>query len=177
VVHQSLQRWLGDETGPEPAGPDPLEEVVRRYLRAFGPAAPADVTTWSGITGLGPTFARMRDELTTYRDEAGRELFDLAGLPLAPEDTPAPVRLLGRYDNVWLAHRARDRVTSPERRKRWMGSNGGVGATVFVDGQLEGIWRETPSHGVDVELFRSLAVVEQEELDREVADLEAFLAG
>ena len=40
---------------------------------------------------------------------------------LADEDAPAPVRLLGTYDNVWLSHAARDRVTDPEARTAWMG--------------------------------------------------------
>ena len=65
---------------------------------------------------------------------------------LVPEDTPAPVRLLGLYDNVRLSHAGRDRVTHPDKRKRWMGVNGGLSSTIFVDGWLEGLWRvETAS--------------------------------
>jgi hypothetical protein len=64
----------------------------------------------------------------------------------------------------------------PDKRKRWMGVNGGVGCTVFVDGLLEGLWRQASSGRVDVELFRTLTRVEQQQLDDEVAALEAFLA-
>lgn len=174
VVYELLDTWLR----MAPAGsPDPAE-VVRRYLRAFGPATPADVTTWSGVTGMRAVFDALGDELRSYRDQDGRVLFDLDGLPLADEDTEAPVRLLGRYDNVWLSHDRRDRVTpDPDRRKRWMGVNGGTGSTVFVDGHLEGLWRETASGAVDVELFRSLSRAERSRLDDEVAALEAFLSG
>ena len=87
------------------------------------------------------------------------------------------MRLLGRYDNVWLSHAQRDRVTpDPAKRKRWMGSNGGVAATVFVDGVLEGLWRTSASGTVDVELFRRLSRSEQAELDAEVAALETLLS-
>ncbi len=173
VVYETLETWLGTRTEPAPD----VADVVRRYLRAYGPATPADVTAWSGITGMRAVFTALRDELRTYRDADGRELFDLEGLPLADEDTPAPVRLLGRYDNVWLSHDRRDRVTpDPAKRKRWMGTNGGVGATVFVDGELEGLWRRTEAGAVDVELFRPLTRVERRALDDEAAALETLLA-
>jgi hypothetical protein len=172
VMHQTLEAWLErDLEAPDPAW------VVRRYLRAFGPASAADLTTWSGVADLRRALGDLADELRRDRDEDGRELVDLEELPLADEDTPAPVRLLGRYDNLWLSHEQRDRVTPPGTRPRWMGVNGGVAATVFVDGQLQGLWRRTPSGGVDVELFRALTTEEQDGLDAEVAALEVFLAG
>jgi hypothetical protein len=173
VVYQLLDTWLGERLRPEPDAAD----VVRRYLRAYGPATPADVSTWSGMTGVRALFGTLGEELTTHRDADGRVLFDLAGLPLADGDTPAPVRLLGRYDNVWLSHDHRDRVTpDPAKRKRWMGTNGGVGNTLFVDGVLEGLWRQTSSGAVDVEPFRALTRPERAGLDDEVGALETFLA-
>ena len=184
VVYELLETWAapvdssGRDSGPHP-GPDPgpaIAEVVRRYLRAYGPATPADVTAWSGITGMRAVFAGLEDELTSYRGADGRELFDLDGLQLADADMPAPVRLLGRYDNVWLSHAGRNRVTpDPAKRRRWMGPNGGVGATVFVDGALEGLWGQTGTGSLDLDLFRPLTTAEQAELDAEVAGLEAFL--
>lgn len=152
-----------------------VAEVVRRYLRAFGPATAADITTWSGLTGVRPVLDSMADELVTYTDESGRTLTDLAGLPLADADEPAPVRLLGKYDNLWLSHADRTRVTEPDKRQRWMGRNGGTSSTVFVDGRLEGLWRESGGR-VEVELFRPLTRGEREELEAEVAALEDFLA-
>ena len=117
-------------------GEPDVPELVRRYLRAFGPATAADVTAWSAVTRLGPVLKAM-DDLVQHEDEDGKVLFDVDGAPIADEDAPAPVRLLGTYDNVWLSHAARDRVTDPEARKSWMGTNGGVGYTLFVDGWLD----------------------------------------
>jgi hypothetical protein len=173
VTYQLLDTWLGT---PPVESPDPAE-LVRRYLRAFGPATAADVTAWSGITGIRDVLTGLGDELRCYQDAAGSTLFDLDGLALADADTEAPVRLLGRYDNLWLSHAARDRVTpDPDKRRRWMGVNGGTGCTVFVDGELEGLWRATPSGTVDVELFRSLSRTEKTQLDEEVGALQTFLA-
>ncbi|NUS52010.1 MAG: hypothetical protein HOQ22_13355, partial [Nocardioidaceae bacterium] len=83
VAYQTLQRWAGQP----PAEPDPAE-VVRRYRRAFGPAAPADLTAWSGTTGARALFASLGDELRSHTDEQGRALVDLDGLPLADSDEP-----------------------------------------------------------------------------------------
>ena len=170
VVYETAETWLGSDLAAEPDARD----VVRRYLRAFGPATAADVTAWSRVTGMRPVLDAMRDELVVHRDANGKQLYDLEGLPVADPEVPAPVRLLGKYDNLWLSHADRTRVTTPENRKRWMGVNGGVGNTVFVDGMLEGLWREADGR-VEVDLFRKLTRAERQELDAEVAALETFL--
>jgi hypothetical protein len=170
VVYDYVDRWTGVPMG-EPDVPD----LVRRYLRAFGPATAADVTAWSAVTRLGPVLKTM-DDLVQHEGEDGKVLFDVDGAPIADEDTPAPVRLLGTYDNVWLSHAARDRVTDPEARKSWMGTNGGVGYTLFVDGWLTGIWRVTDDKFEVVRLDRQLTKREQAELDEEAARVEALLA-
>ena len=169
VVYETAETWLGSELAPKPD----LPEVVRRYLRAFGPATAADVTAWSRVTGMKPVLESM-DGLVTFRDANGRLLYDLEGLPVADPEVPTPVRLLGKYDNLWLSHDDKTRVTTPENRRRWMGLNGGVGNTVFVDGMLEGLWREAEGR-VDLELLRKLTRAEKQELDAEVAALETFL--
>jgi Winged helix DNA-binding domain len=170
VVYQYVDRWLDRPFLP----PDP-PGIVRRYLRAFGPASAADVTAWSGVTGMGAVLKAM-DDLEVHEDESGRRLFDVAGGSLAGEDVTAPVRLLGTYDNVWLSHAGRDRVTDPEKRKRWMGVNGGVASALFVDGMLEGLWRPVDGRVEVVELFRKFTRTERAELDEEIARVEAVLA-
>lgn len=155
--------------------PASTEDVVRRYLRAFGPATAADLSVWSGVTRLRPVLLGMPD-LVRHEDDDGKALFDVADAPIEDEDAPAPPRLLGTYDNVWLAHAARDRVTAPGTRARWMGGNGGVGMTVFVDGWLAGLWRVSDGRVDVVELFRDLAPDEREELDEEIALVDELLA-
>jgi len=170
VVYDYVDRW----TGVPMAEPD-VPDLVRRYLHAFGPATAADVTAWSAVTRLAPVLKGMAD-LVRHEDEDGRVLFDVEGAPIADEDAPAPVRLLGTYDNVWLSHAARDRVTDPVARRSWMGTNGGVGNTVFVDGWLTGIWRVEDDRVVVDRLERQLTKSEQAELDEEVARVEDLLA-
>ncbi|MDN5894133.1 MAG: winged helix DNA-binding domain-containing protein [Nocardioides sp.] len=169
VVYQHVDRWLGRPfIEPNPA------EIVRRFLRAFGPARAADVTAWSGVTGIAAVVKAM-DDLVTHTDESGRTLYDVPDAPIHDGDEPAPVRLLGTYDNVWLAHAGRDRVTTPAARKRWAGPNGGVANTVFVDGMLEGLWR-VEGDRISIDLFRDLTRDQRSQLDDEIIRTEAFLA-
>jgi DNA glycosylase AlkZ-like len=170
VTYQYVDTWVGRPL----RNPDPTT-IARRYLAAFGPASAADLTTWSGVPGMPPVLAAM-DDLVNHTDPAGKKLFDVSSGVLADPDVPAAVRLLGVYDNAWLAHAGRDRVTDPAKRKRWMGVNGGVCATVFVDGMLEGLWRIEAGRPVILELFRSLTRQERSELDGELDRVTALLA-
>jgi hypothetical protein len=114
-------------------------------------------------------------ELARHTDPAGKVLHDVPDGEVVGGDAPAPVRLLGTYDNVWLSHAGRDRVTEPQKRKHWMGLNGGNANTVFVDGMLEGLWRVQDGAPVVVELFRDLTRAERRQLDDELARVEALL--
>ncbi|MBS4751230.1 AlkZ family DNA glycosylase [Nocardioides sp. zg-ZUI104] len=170
VTYDFAQRWLG-----APLGEPDVPGIVRRYLRAFGPASAADVTTWSGITRLAPVLAGMED-LVQHEDADGRRLYDVADAPLAEEDVPAPVRLLGLYDNLWLSHAARDRVTTPEARKAGAGPNGAQLMSVYVDGWLTGFWQVRDGRVAIEHLLRRLTRTERTDLDAEVARTEALLA-
>lgn len=120
--------------------PIPVADLVRRYLAAFGPASVADMRTWSGLTGLRAAFDEIRDELRTFRDESGRELFDVADGALPDPATPAPVRFLPHYDNVSLSHDDRSRILETPK---WYGPNERGGAfvgPVLVDGFYRAFW-------------------------------------
>jgi Winged helix DNA-binding domain len=170
VVYQYVDRWVG-----EPMHDPDVDDVVRRYLAAYGPATAADVTAWSGVTRLGPVLAAM-DDLVRHEDENGKVLLDVADAPIEDEDAPAPPRLLGTYDNVWLSHAGRDRVTEPEKRTQWMGANGGVAMSLFVDGWLEGLWRQVDGRVEIIGTFRDLTRRERADLDEEIARTETMLA-
>ena len=135
--HTSLGAWLGEEPDVERA-PD---DLIVRYLRAFGPATVADARTWSRLAGLREVFERLRPGLRTFRDDKGRELFDVPDGPLPHPDTPAPPRFLPEYDNVCLSHDDRSRIVHHEGRWSPRSVMEGRFGTVLVDGFIGAHWK------------------------------------
>ena len=170
VVYQTVENYFD-----RPTTEIDVRELVRRYLRAFGPGTAADMTVWSRVTRLGPVFDAMSDELVVVEGEDGKRRYDVPGAPYAEGVVSAPVRLLGAYDNVWLSHANRDHIVPVDVRPRWMGTNGGVGSTIFVDGFMAGLWWVRDGRVV-TDVFRSLSKREKSELDDEVAAVDALLA-
>jgi len=130
------EEWIGRKTAPK----DDLAELIKRYLAAFGPATVTDAQTWLG-SKLKDTFEKLRPELQTYRGEGRSELFDLPGVSLPTEDTPAPARFLPEYDNLLLSHSNRTRVIADEHRPKVYLPGLRVAATILVDGFVRGAWK------------------------------------
>jgi hypothetical protein len=156
AAHTTAEAWLGRPLDPAPS----LEEMVLRYLGAFGPATVKDVQTWSGLTRLGGVIEHLRPRLLTFRDERGKELFDLPEASRPDPNTPAPPRFLPEFDNLILSHADRTRVIAEEYRKAIASKNGMVPAAFFVDGFVQGTWKTERSRGratLEMKPFDSLA--------------------
>jgi hypothetical protein len=139
----TLASWLHGHDAPAYT----LDDVVLRYLAAYGPASVKDIQSWSGLTKLREVTARLGDRLRTYRSEAGAELFDLADATLTDPDAPAPVRFLGEYDNGLLGYADRSRVLYPGQYVQlFAGTNGFLG-TILVDGFASASYAIRREHG------------------------------
>ena len=143
AAHTTIEAWLGRRLDPDPS----LDEMVMRYLGAFGPASVKDAQTWSGLTRLGVVFERLRPRLRTFRDQRGKELFDLPDAPRPDPDTPAPARFAAAFDNLILSHADRTRIVAEEHRKAIASRNGMVPATFLVDGFVRGTWKVVRARG------------------------------
>jgi Winged helix DNA-binding domain len=170
----TAEAWLG---GPL-SEPSP-ETVVLRYLGAFGPATVADIQAWSWLTGLRPVVEGLRPQLRTFRDESGKELFDLSDAPLPDPDTPAPVRFLPQFDNLLLSHADRSRVISDESRRRLQYVVNVTVASVLIDGFVAATWKLIRSSGratLRVVPMNRLGSAEGAALAAEAAQLLGFIA-
>jgi hypothetical protein len=173
--HTSVQAWLGSPLDPSPS----LDALVQRYLAAFGPATVADLQAWSGLTRLAEVMDRLRPGLRTFRDERGKELFDLPDAPRPAPGTPAPVRLVAEFDNLVLSHADRARIISPGHRQRLNTRNGIFPGTVLVDGFVAGMWRITRSRGaatLTIEMFASVTPADRDAIAAEAERLLSFAA-
>ena len=175
------EMWLGRSVGTDTA-PD---EMVLRYLAAFGPASVMDVQAWCWLTRLGAVVEGLRPRLRTFRDEQGRELFDLPDSPLPDPETPAPPRFLPAYDNVVLSHKDRSRILGDQ--EGWsVGPNQFDdvfrGGSVLVDGFVAAGWRVEREKGrgaraaLVVEPVVTLTPADRAAIRDEAERLLAFLA-
>lgn len=177
VRNALVSAWLGREIDPLPAaedGSDPVgQELVRRYLAAYGPAATADVRAWSGLAGLPGAVAALRGELVTFRDERGRELLDLPDAPRPDPDAPAPVRFLPAFDNAILGYDDRTRIIDDADR----GLSVAGARVVLVDGRVSATWDvEGETGAVVVTPLRAFSRAERGEVGEEGRELAAFLS-
>jgi ribonuclease HI len=174
AAHTTAEAWLDRPLGPTSS----LQEMVLRYLGAFGPATVADVQTWSGLTRLGGVIEDLRPRLLTFRDERGKELFDLPEAPRPDPDTHAPARFLPAFDNLILSHADRTRVIFGEYRKAIASRNGMVPATFLVDGFVRGTWKTERVRGsarLVISPFESLTKNTRDALTREGERLIRFV--
>jgi hypothetical protein len=138
ATHTSLEKWC---SGSRARASFTIEDLGLRYLGAFGPATVNDAQAWSGLTRLREVFERLRPKLKTFRDEDGRERFDLPGAPRPDEDVFAPPRFLPEYDNVSLSHSDRSHILADEHRMLFSGVNGNLFGSVLIDGFATARWR------------------------------------
>jgi hypothetical protein len=138
-----LDQWLD----PPPPGmdgrPAARAELLRRYLRCYGPSRPAEFAAWAGISaedargsveGLAPELADV--------DLVGRPARLLAeDLPALADPPPAAgARLLPANDPYLLLRDRETLVPDDAARRRLWRPVGGPGA-LLVDGRFAGTWR------------------------------------
>jgi hypothetical protein len=176
AMHTTAEHWLGKAIDTNVS----LDHLVLRYLGGFGPASVMDIQTWCGLTGLDEIVDRLRPALRTFRDESGRELFDLPDAPRPDPARQAGVRFLPEFDNVLLSYADRRRIISDEDRKRIYTVNGLVPGTVLVDGFVHGKWKIDRGDGAAklvVEPFRKLSKKDSAAIVEEGLRLISFAVG
>jgi hypothetical protein len=184
VTFVRADEWIGGWRDVDPAGA--RREVLRRYLRAYGPAKVADFQRWSGF---GPesaraVFAELADELESVRVGRTRASL-LAGDDGDFEHEARSIRLLPQYDAYVIGFRPREQLV-PEAVKarinedpkgRWESVTGM--SPLLVDGVVTGLWRRRRAGDdvhVDVEHVLPLAKGRSRELAAAVEHVQDVLS-
>ena len=170
--------WIA---GARPSDPAALEQLLRRYIAAFGPVTLADIGQFAGQVParIRPALAALGPALRRVRDADGRTYVDLPRAARPAADVAAPVRFLPRYDELLVAYHERDRVIAAPYRRAVYSNNAIIEATVLVDGMVAGTWalaREGTAAVVRVAPFGKLSRADRAALIAEGERLAAFLA-
>ena len=150
-------------------------ELVRRWLRAFGPATETDIKWWFGNT---LTWARhaLRDIDAVQVDLDGAPGFALPDdLNVEPEVEPwcallpgLDVTTMGWYDRDWYLG---------EHRSQVFDSNGNGGPTAWWNGRIVGAWGQDADGRVEVRLLEGAGRDAKRTLARRADELTAWLDG
>jgi hypothetical protein len=143
-------QWLGgplDDRGPEAA----RAELVRRWLRQFGPGTETDVKWWTGWTRRDTRAAiAMLDVVEVDLDDAPGWL--LAGDLDPVEPTSDWVALLPSLDSTVMGWKERDWYLG-EHTPVLFDRNGNAGPTVWWNGQVVGGWTQRENGEVALRLL------------------------
>lgn len=156
--------------------------LLRRYLRAFGPATATDFALWTGMS--------LREAREIWaREQAGIAPVDIEGwtaavlgedldeLAQAGFERP-PIRLLPYFDSFLLGHKEREHLVTREHQPRVYRAQGWIAPVVLVDGRAAAVWqhrREGNRLRIKVAGFGSLSPGIIAGIAEEAEDLGRFL--
>jgi hypothetical protein len=164
------------------------QELVRRYLRAYGPATPGDFARWwwggSGKASARKLFQSIGEELAEVEVEGWRAFALRATLePMQKSEVgerEAMVHLLPLFDAYTIGMpRDRESVLSPSHKSRVFRPQGWISAVVLVNGSIQGVWNTTVRRSqtiVNVQLFCSPTASIHRGIEAEIARLRDFFA-
>jgi hypothetical protein len=179
ITYTNPHRWLPVFRPLD--GPPAVDEIVRRYLRGYGPATSDEFARWFSAPPrwAADAFRALGDELARVR-LGDRVCWQLATDADRPDgDAPRGVRLLPYFDAYTVGAHPRSLLFPGRAFERALaGGQAGNYPVVLVDGTIAGIWHQRASGrnlDVTVELFAPLDAGHRHDLDDQVARLADFL--
>ncbi len=135
-----------------------IRELVRRYVRSYGPVSVEDVRWWTGLdaASVREALASLGEETLSVQVEgSGGELLvhrddDVA----APRARPTPeVSLLPILDPYLQGYKNRERVIDAAHRDYVSDGKGNTTSVVLVDGRVAGVWDLVREPEPEVRIF------------------------
>ncbi|WP_225830972.1 winged helix DNA-binding domain-containing protein [Streptomyces sp. NK08204] len=137
-------RWAPAPEHPELDPADAQADLLRRWLRACGPATEADLKWWTGwrVTEVRRALDAVGARQVTV-DEGPAYVADGDTDPVAAPEEPWAA-LLPALDPTAMAWQQRDWFLAPELRPLLFDRSGNVGPTVWWNGRVVGGWAQRP---------------------------------
>jgi hypothetical protein len=137
AIHTSAEAWIGTL----PFSKLTTEDIILRYLSAFGPATIQDIQVWSGLTRLKEKVEQLLPQLIIFHNDQGNELLDIPSAPRPDQNVPSPPRFLGGFDNILLSYADRKRIIDESYRNIVFTKNGIISPTILIDGFVSVLWK------------------------------------
>jgi hypothetical protein len=176
VTFMNPKGWLGTWQAIEPKLA--LQEIARRYLRAYGPATVNDFRFWWGCskTLAKNIFQSMEDELEEVEVEGWRAFALRSTVPLIQSAEPAEhIHLLPLFDAYTIGvPRDCEPLLAAVYKRRVFNLQGWTFAVILVNGSIQGVWSYTVQRGltvVKVNLFSPSTASIRRGIDAEAARL------
>ena len=146
VTFVRVDQWLPKQK--QFAEDEAQRSLLRKFLRAYGPATVADFSKWSGIPAgdARRPWEQVQSRLAEVSVDGERSWIlrgDLAQLADS-RLRGTRVNLLPAFDAFLLAHTEKDHLVGKKYYKRVYRSLGQISPVVLVDGRVAGIWRTAP---------------------------------
>jgi winged helix DNA-binding protein len=149
--------WLGRWRKVDPD--EALVTVVRRYLRAYGPASKQEIARWWGnaVSTLKPALTALADELVEIEAGDVRGLFLRGELEHVSDQRPdQEPRFLGAFDPLTIGIGRRDWFLPAAHTSRVSRTAGWISPIVVLNGRVAGVWTGRMSGGafeLTIDLF------------------------
>ncbi|CAN5645809.1 winged helix DNA-binding domain-containing protein [soil metagenome] len=168
-----IERWLAGGIPDLPVD-DSRAELVRRWLRAFGPGTRDDIKWWAGWTVAAVKQALAAVEAVEVELDGDKIGYLLAD-DLEPVDRPASwVALLPALDATTMGWAGRDWYLGPHRPALF-DRNGNAGPTIWVDGRVVGGWAQRRSGEVVPWLLEDVGTETKLRIEQEAVRLQSWL--
>ncbi len=181
VTFVNPRAWIGAWQSIEPE--QALQELVRRYLRAYGPATAEDFARWcwdgGGRIQAKKLFQSMKDELEEVDVEGWRAVALRATLePMQHLEPSETIHLLPLFDayTIGTPHDLEPLLASAYKSLVFR-PQGWISAVILVNGSIQGVWQYTTRRSqtvVKVHLFCSPTALIQKGIEAEVERLSDF---
>jgi len=166
--------WLGGPDDVDPA--DARLELVRRFVRAYGPVAPRHFAVWSGVGEMDARdrFEGLGDELVEVRVAGAPAWMRRQDLPALHDPPPAAGARLLPAGDPFLQQPDRSTLIADRATQRAVWRPTGRPGLVLVRGRPVATWRMRPDGGravLEVDPFDELGARRRAAVRQEVTIL------
>jgi hypothetical protein len=154
--------------------------LLRKFLRAYGPATRHDFAHWTGMSVKGSTrlFEQLKDEVMQVADGGVILAEDEKALSVRRRQSSAGVKLLPSFDPFLLAHSTKHHLVEEQHYKRVFQRLAWIAPAILVDGRVVGTWKHKADGGklnLEITPFGKLSRKVMQGIEAEAAGIAVFL--